>query len=370
MHTANPLETNYPIRRLAKSLEPMWRRGWHPLDIARLIGDKEKAALNLYVDALTVSREGWHPRAAPLWAQQASSLGAQQPWWHEGPYWLQFLARHKLAAAAGAKAVALFNSVLVHPALPVLETSPYTPGSGGTHSADAPVLAKVRGLLAKAERTTFPEEAEALSAKAQQLIARHSINVALLDAPTDVPGGRRIYIDAPYSKPKFTLLAGIGSANNCQCCWAEVVDTATVVGHQADMRLTEVLFTSLLLQGTNAILAAGSQTNVWGEATTRSWRNSFWYGYAARIDQRLEDAAQSARAEHQATTQGANLLPVLAARADQVQRVFEETFPDIRRISTSVSNRDGLLAGHRFADKAELSADRSVPGNQQRQLSA
>ena len=37
---------------------------------------------------------------------------------------------------------------------------------------DEKVLGRVRALLAKAESTTFPEEAEALTAKAQELMAR------------------------------------------------------------------------------------------------------------------------------------------------------------------------------------------------------
>lgn len=44
----------------------------------------------------------------------------------------------------------------------------------------------MRGLLAKAEATEFEQEAEALTAKAQQLIARHAVDGALLHAGSDV----------------------------------------------------------------------------------------------------------------------------------------------------------------------------------------
>ena len=50
--------------------------------------------------------------------------------------------------------------------------------SGG--DVDAGVLAKVRALLAKAESTTFEAEAEALTAKAHQLMVRHTIDEALV----------------------------------------------------------------------------------------------------------------------------------------------------------------------------------------------
>ncbi|NEA40757.1 DUF2786 domain-containing protein, partial [Streptomyces sp. SID11385] len=41
------------------------------------------------------------------------------------------------------------------------------------------MLTRIRALLAKAEATGFPEEAEALTTKAQELMARHSIDEAL-----------------------------------------------------------------------------------------------------------------------------------------------------------------------------------------------
>jgi hypothetical protein len=47
---------------------------------------------------------------------------------------------------------------------------------------DRRMLDRVRALLAKAESTEFPKEAEALSARAQELMARHRIDRALLAA--------------------------------------------------------------------------------------------------------------------------------------------------------------------------------------------
>ena len=42
--------------------------------------------------------------------------------------------------------------------------------------ADPKITERVRALLAKAESTTFPDEAEAFTAKAQELIAQHAID--------------------------------------------------------------------------------------------------------------------------------------------------------------------------------------------------
>ena len=62
---------------------------------------------------------------------------------------------------------------------------------------DRRVLDRVRGLLTKAESTEFPAEAEALTAKAQELMARHSIEQAMVEARCGASGPR----SAPTSVP-------------------------------------------------------------------------------------------------------------------------------------------------------------------------
>ena len=71
-------------------------------------------------------------------------------------------------------------------------------------SADVPaaVLTKVRKLLAKAESTDNPNEADAFAAKAAELIAHHRIDAARLEdggrqvqlAVRRVPVGRGAYV--------------------------------------------------------------------------------------------------------------------------------------------------------------------------------
>jgi hypothetical protein len=59
----------------------------------------------------------------------------------------------------------------------------------------------VRALLAKAEATKFPEEAEALSAKAQELMSRYSLHQAVADhgrGRAPVAAAQRIWIGSGY----------------------------------------------------------------------------------------------------------------------------------------------------------------------------
>ena len=64
---------------------------------------------------------------------------------------------------------------------PVRKVQPAAGGGGIDHR----VLTRVRALLRKAESTDFPAEAEALTAKAQELIARHAVDALLLDVEDD-----------------------------------------------------------------------------------------------------------------------------------------------------------------------------------------
>src|SRR5271169_5575633 len=78
------------------------------------------------------------------------------------------------------------------------------------------LLDRVRKLLAKAEAEgVTPPEAEALTAKAAELMARYGIDRARLAASrpdTDRPGSRGIDIDNPWAQVRAHLLAGLAGA--------------------------------------------------------------------------------------------------------------------------------------------------------------
>lgn len=345
--------------QLLDDVRRLWDLGWHPLDVVRVAGDNKRLC-RLFADVVSVDRAGWHREAATLWTDQADQIGAHTTiWWNpDDDYARQWCDRHRCDTRRMEQEWQHLRLLLGNvPPQPVLAPPPSQPDH--TRGAvDDRMLAKVRALLAKAESSTFEEEAQALSAKAQELIARHAIDVALLAADVDVPGGRRIYIDPPYPKPKFLLLSSVAAANDCRAVWNDGRKTATVFGHQHDLHLTEVLFTSLLVQGTGAVLQAGSRSDAWGGSSTRSWRNAFWVGYADRVGERLQAATDSTRAAASATN--ADLLPVLASRALAVDEALAEAFPKLGSFGVSLSNGAGLHAGRAFAERAELSADHTM----------
>ena len=214
------------------------------------------------------------------------------------------------------------------------------------------VLGRVRALLAKAESTDFPEEAEALTAKAHELMARYAIDQVRVDDGSG-PGLHRLPVDPPYPSAKFLLLGGIARANRCEAVWSKHEQVATVIGYPVDVATVELLYTSLLVQATTAMLGHGAKADHRGRSRTKAFRHSFLLAFASRVGQRL--AEQTAAAEEEAAmTTGTDLVPLLSVRNAEVSRAVDEAFPRLSRHRVSASSGEGLAAGHAAAERADL----------------
>src|ERR1700735_2749672 len=90
-----------------------------------------------------------------------------------------------------------------------------------TSEAPEKLLDRVRKLLAKAEAEgVTPPEAQALTAKAAELMARYGIDRALLAAvrpETDAPGSRLVELDNPGKRVKAQLLCRLGAPMRWLC---------------------------------------------------------------------------------------------------------------------------------------------------------
>jgi hypothetical protein len=258
-------------------------------------------------------------------------------------------------------AIEVLALLLSLPVLPKLSAAPSRARSG----EDPKMLERVRALLAKAESTTFPEEAEALSAKAQELMTRHAIDDAMVggvEGVDDIPGGLRLPVDDPYARAKSILLAEVASANRCSAVWSESLGFSTVFGFESDLEFVEVLYTSLLVQATSAMVAAGSQVDVYGRSRTRSFRHAFLLAYATRVGSRLREA-EAASTAAAAAEYGEALLPVLADRSAAVDAARDAAFPGAVKRPVSVTNAAGWAAGKAAADLASLSGRTEVPAS-------
>lgn len=226
-------------------------------------------------------------------------------------------------------------------------------------------LDRVSALLAKAESTEFPDEAEALLAKAQELMARHAIDEAMLAragrGPREEVTTRSIVVAAPYAKAKASLLGAVAQANGCRVVMGggTGLNVCVAVGHPHDLDAVESLFGALSVHAVRTLLFA----EVPPGDTVRRFRHSFLLAFAARVGERLQAARRAAESEAAAAAaDGSGVAVVLADRADAVDRAFREAFPQVRTMRTSSSSAAGRMHGRRAADAAGL-GHRAVDGN-------
>lgn len=338
-----------------------WRNGWQPADVIRMVGREHGARhVRLATDAIAAEMRGYAPATVDeRWLDQLAALEARVWWRQDDEYLREDGDRLGMVTR-------VLQLIVLLAALPRIERLCPPPGGArrtarpAGRAVDERMLARVRALLAKAESTEFEAEAETFTAAAQSLMARHSIDAALLAAEAedrsaaDGPEGRRLGVDAPYEAPKAMLLDVIATANHCRAVWSRHLGFVTVLGFPADLAAVEVLFTSLLVQATTAMRLAGSRRDGLGRSRTRSFRQSFLAAYAQRIGERLGEAAGEAVQQAAAET-GRDLLPVLAARDRVVEEEVEKMFPDLNMVAAgAVSNREGWLSGRAAADQAVL----------------
>jgi len=350
---------------LRSSVTAAWRHGWQPAELARHAGrELGDGHASMAADLIADEMRGYAVGTVDgRWAGQVASLGSGVWWGGDAEYLGAWQARQGTAGtAAVATAIELLH-LLQH--LPVLERLCPLPGaahagSSPTHGdADERILGKIRALLAKAESTEFPEEAEALSARAQELMAKYSIDQAVLAAQKgrrDSPAGRRLPVDNPYESPKASLLQTVAKANRCRTIWHKELGMSAVVGFQADLDAVELLFTSLLVQANAAMLRAGAKRDAYGRSRTRAFRQSFLIAYATRIGERLSQATVHAEQQAAAASSGQGLLPVLRARQQAVDDAVGEMFGDTLTSGRAMraTDAEGWYSGRAAADMATL----------------
>ncbi|GAA4842945.1 DUF2786 domain-containing protein [Actinomycetospora corticicola] len=326
-------------RALLDAVDPLWSRGWTPRDLVEVVRRRVGASVA--------------PLAADLVAVDAARRPATWVRVDTPPPGVPLLTHWRARPGVDglAAVLRLVATILALPPLP--EVPPEEPDTSGI---DPKVLARVRGLLAKAESTTFAEEAEALSAKAQELMARHALEAAAVTGVTETfptAGVRRLWLDAPYTSAKSSLVHQVAGANRCRAVSLDALDLVTVVGHPTDLDTVELLTTSLLVQAGRAMAGPA------GGSRTRSFRHAFLLSYAARIGERLREAGEAAEAAARAE-RGDALLPVLAARGEIVERTVAELFPRLTTKRFTVGNTAGWRAGREAADAASLRVGREA----------
>jgi Protein of unknown function (DUF2786) len=217
-------------------------------------------------------------------------------------------------------------------------------------------LSAVRALLAKAERTEFPDEARALTAKAQELMVRYALTEAQLQASGSTQRDRVVTavvdVRPPYSAAKGLLLTQVASANNCQV----VEDGARyhMTGFASDTERADLIFTSLIVQATREMLMAYKEPWI----NTKSFRHAFLVGYATEIGRRLTDRVDAVVSDLRYAG-GVDILPVLADRRHEVDRAVQDRWgPRLGSSRLTYRADTGYGAGREAASRADISGRR------------
>lgn len=368
------------LRRLTGQVSLTWQRGWQPAEVARM-ADREKQGSktlrSILGDLMAAELRTYAPTTIDeLWHDQLSVLGARVWWPSDDGYFARWAERERVSRA---EALSWFLRALVLmwnlPGLAQLgplpgQARPRASRSGNgakTAAVDEKMLARVRNLLAKAESTQYPAEAETFTAAAQAMMARHSIDEALLShgpqGSEDRPAGRRVLVDPPYTEPKSLLLHKIAQANRCRAVWDDAVGLSTILGYPADLDWVELLYTSLLVQAERAMVNALQGPDS-ARTRTRAFRGSFLQSFAQRIGERLDGATAEAmaaavdEAESHGQGEGGSLLPVLKAREEAVNETTKSMFPNLVTTKVRIKgpwDAKGWNAGRSAADLAALS---------------
>ncbi|MGW4547932.1 DUF2786 domain-containing protein [Streptomyces violaceorubidus] len=351
---ADPAADAELARRGEEFVATAWRRGWQPADLVRIVRrDLDDAHVRLVAALIRAQAPHDCPRG-PRWAAQLDDVPDADD---TAPPPRPDRFSHATAV------LELYRLLVRLPGLEPLEAGE-APRRERENRPESRALARIRALLAKAEATGYPQEAEALSAKAQELMARHSVDEALLaaHAPSpDTPGACRIGVEPPYEQAKAVLLDAVADANHCRAVWNETFGFSTVVGFEADLEVVELLYTSLLVQAEAAMTKAEAGQRSGGRKRTKTFRQSFLAAYAHRAGTRLRAAAEAATGAAADAASDADLLPVLASReiavTDRMERMFPQTTTTRLRGATDAA---GWTEGTRAADAARVGRHRPL----------
>lgn len=220
------------------------------------------------------------------------------------------------------------------------------------------MLAKVRKLLAMAEGSPHPDEADAFSRKAAELIAAHRIDPARLTEPADDvldirehDMGRGAYVRA-----RIALLQAVAEAHGCQVVFGSgyAGTTAYVAGFRDDLETTDLLYTSLHAQASGRMASERRRTG----AATQQWRRSFLFGFAHQVQTMLEQSHATAASQVDGS---ADRLPELRAREVRVAEHLRARFGRIGAARPVTGPTPaGYVAGRDAAERADLGR-RAVP---------
>lgn len=204
------------------------------------------------------------------------------------------------------------------------------------------LLDRVQKLLNQAQDPGIEgtPEAEIFLNKAIELMAKHGIEQAMLDsiAPKPVtPMHKIVGFTNPYASSKMRLYRAIVRSFRGQTIkLTGHKDTVDVFMMSTDEDSVELLYTQLLLHGVSVL----EHTHIPEWINKRSFKVSWWLGYAGEVEKRLVAANKKAETEAEPGT-----ALVLYDRSQMVRKDYEEAYPNRRNVGVRIGQSRGYSAG-------------------------
>lgn len=231
--------------------------------------------------------------------------------------------------------------------------------------ADDARLRRIRRLIVLSEDPgATPAEAQACRDKAERLMAQYGIDAALVAVDGTGRAGITdlwVRLDAPFVRDKAMLAVHVAHAMRCQSVivGAEPSISVHVFGLDADVRCTEILVTSLLLQASRELAGARIPRGEDVAAFKRSW----WQGFSQAVYVRLRETMDvvAAQAQEHRVEGEPSVEVVLADRHHEVEEVMREQYRNLRPAPRRRLSGGGIDHGYASGERADLGMGNTLP---------
>lgn len=225
------------------------------------------------------------------------------------------------------------------------------------------ILRRLRALIARAEHPNTPKpEAELSRKQAEKLMAKYSINAALLgdlEENKTKPSHFKFDIFGSYMLDRGILINGIADVFNCKVIRHQNrygTDDYSLFGFEADLDMVWTLWESIDRQATDALFSMPGSV---------SFKKSFMSGFTNEVVNRLRDFYAEAIKEAEAESGTPGTAIVLANRKDEVQAYMDQTIGKTTKSKLRRSgDAGGYFAGAHAGSKADISLNDRKLANQ------
>lgn len=241
--------------------------------------------------------------------------------------------------------------------------------------ASEATLKKIRNLLDLAQGTKNLNEAAVAFATAQQLLLKHNLTQAQVEATTGfkeadeaiVNSNDPLYVGQRVILWKSYLANQLSKLNSCKMYintsyvpsdprdrFSDNVKAISyrVVGRSSDVEMVRYFFNSIVTQ-IEYLSAAALKS---GQGRGKTFGNNFKHGATEVVVKRLQEMNQSVRAEH-SQTYGSAALVLVDQKAEAVEKWTEDHLklePGRKVAYQTAGDTQGYLAGRKAGEKVSL----------------